>query len=91
VAAVTLSDRYISDRFLPDKAIDLIDEAAAKVKTEMHSLPAELDKLNREIIHKETERASLLNEKDEQSKQRLEVIDSELTELKTKQTGEKKL
>jgi ATP-dependent Clp protease ATP-binding subunit ClpB len=88
VAAVNLSDRYITDKFLPDKAIDLIDEAAAKVKTEMHSLPAELDKLNREIIHKETEKASLFNEVDEQSKIKLEEIERELVELKSRKEKE---
>jgi ATP-dependent Clp protease ATP-binding subunit ClpB len=80
-----MSDRYISDRYLPDKAIDLIDEAAARVKTEMHSLPAELDQINREIIHVETERAALLNETDDKSKQRLKIIEKELEELKEEQ------
>jgi ATP-dependent Clp protease ATP-binding subunit ClpB len=80
-----MSSRYISDRYLPDKAIDLIDEAAAKVKTEIHSLPTELDNINRKIIHIETERAALLNETDSKSKQRLKVIEQELTELKIKQ------
>ncbi len=88
VAAVNLSDRYISDRYLPDKAIDLIDEAAAKVKTEMHSLPAELDKINREIIHVETERAALSNESDDKSKKRLKVVEERLAELKKAQSVE---
>jgi ATP-dependent Clp protease ATP-binding subunit ClpB len=80
-----MSDRYISDRFLPDKAIDLIDEAAAKVKTEMHSLPTELDQINREIIHVETERAALLNETDDKSKHRLKIVEKELEDLKAEQ------
>jgi ATP-dependent Clp protease ATP-binding subunit ClpB len=90
-SAVNLSDRYITDKFLPDKAIDLIDEAAAKVKTEMHSLPAELDKINREIIHKETERASLLNETDDQSISKLNDIEKELVELKITKNKEEKI
>jgi ATP-dependent Clp protease ATP-binding subunit ClpB len=81
-----MSDRYISDRYLPDKAIDLIDEAAARVKTEMHSLPAELDQINREIIHVETERAALLNETDEKSKHRLKMVEKELEDLKQEQS-----
>ncbi|MBQ5492936.1 MAG: AAA family ATPase, partial [Mycoplasmataceae bacterium] len=72
VAAVNLSDRYINDRFLPDKAIDLIDEAAAKIKTDMNSLPENLDTLNHEIIHLETEDSALKKETDEKSKRRLE-------------------
>jgi len=90
VAAVNLSDRYISDRYLPDKAIDLIDEAAAKVKTEMHSVPTALDEINREVIHTETERAALLGETDEKSKQRLKTIEKRLSELKAKQEKEQK-
>ncbi|MDR2369551.1 MAG: AAA family ATPase, partial [Mycoplasmataceae bacterium] len=86
IAAVNMSDRYISDRYLPDKAIDLIDEAAARVKTEMHSLPAELDQINREIIHVETERAALLNETDEKSKHRLKMVEKELEDLKQEQS-----
>jgi ATP-dependent Clp protease ATP-binding subunit ClpB len=85
IAAVNMSDRYISDRYLPDKAIDLIDEAAARVKTEMHSLPVELDSINRQIIHIETERAALLNETDEKSKTRLHVVQKELESLKKQQ------
>jgi ATP-dependent Clp protease ATP-binding subunit ClpB len=80
-----MSDRYISDRYLPDKAIDLIDEAAARVKTEMHSLPVELDSINRQIIHIETERAALLNETDDKSKTRLNVVQKELENLKKQQ------
>ncbi|MDR3330619.1 MAG: AAA family ATPase [Mycoplasmataceae bacterium] len=89
IAAVNMSDRYISDHFLPDKAIDLIDEAAARVKTEMHSLPTELDQVNREIIHVETERAALLNETDDKSKIRLKVIEKELIDLKEEQLQRK--
>jgi ATP-dependent Clp protease ATP-binding subunit ClpB len=85
IAAVNMSDRYISDRYLPDKAIDLIDEAAARVKTEMHSLPTELDQINREIIHVETERAALLNETDDKSKQRLKSVEKDLESLKEEQ------
>ncbi|MDR2636259.1 MAG: ATP-dependent Clp protease ATP-binding subunit [Mycoplasmataceae bacterium] len=88
LSAVLLSDRYITNKFLPDKAIDLIDEAAAKVNTELHSMPAELDKINRDIVHKETERASLLNETDEQSKLKLIDIDNELNLLKEKRDTE---
>jgi ATP-dependent Clp protease ATP-binding subunit ClpB len=88
VAAVELSDRYITNKFLPDKAIDLVDEAAAKVNTEMHSSPAELDRLNRDIVHKETERASLLNETDLQSKIKLEEIEKSLVVLKEEKDKE---
>jgi ATP-dependent Clp protease ATP-binding subunit ClpB len=85
-----MSDRYISDHYLPDKAIDLIDEAAARVKTEMHSLPTELDQVNREIIHVETERAALLNETDDKSKNRLKIVERELVNLKEEQQERKK-
>lgn len=87
VAAVDMSDRYISDRYLPDKAIDLIDEAAAKIKTQMHSQPAELDNLNRKIIHLETELAALKKDKDNESqnKNRVNQISVELKDLKTHQ------
>ena len=82
VAAVELSDRYIPDRFLPDKAIDLIDEAAAKVQTEMHSLPTELDNIRRNILHIETERAALEKETDTKSLKRLTEISAKLAEMK---------
>jgi ATP-dependent Clp protease ATP-binding subunit ClpB len=85
-----MSDRYISDRYLPDKSIDLIDEAAARVKTEMHSLPTELDQINREIIHVDTERAALLNESDDKSKQRLKTVEKDLTDLKSRQSEQNK-
>ncbi|XQP55179.1 MAG: ATP-dependent Clp protease ATP-binding subunit [Mycoplasmoidaceae bacterium] len=88
VAAVNLSDRYISDRYLPDKSIDLIDEAAAKVKTQFHSLPPELDKRNRQIIYLETARAALSKEEDEKSKKSLKDIEKELSELKKTQDKE---
>ena len=85
VAAVKLSDRYINDRYLPDKAIDLIDEAAAKVKTQMYSVPADLDEVNRQIVYLETERAALMNENDNKSKKNLEETEQKLKELKAKQ------
>ena len=87
IAVVELSDRYISDRFLPDKAIDLIDEAAAKIKTQMHSQPAELDDLNRKIIHLETELAAIKKDKEylEVNANRLTQIQNELTDLKKRQ------
>src|ERR1019366_8184880 len=71
VSAVTLSQRYISDRFLPDKAIDLIDEACAMIRTEMDSMPQELDELTRRALQLEIEERALTKEKDEASKQRL--------------------
>ncbi len=86
IAAATLSDRYITDRYLPDKAIDLIDEACATIKVEMDSVPVSLDKLTRKIMLLEIERQSLKKEKDDQSKKRLQEIDDELYELKLKET-----
>ena len=86
IAAATLSDRYITDRYLPDKAIDLIDEACATIKVEMDSVPVSLDKLTRKIMLLEIERQSLKKEKDESSKKRLEDLDKELYELKLKET-----
>ena len=85
VSAATMSDRYIQDRFLPDKAIDLIDEACAKIKTEINSVPTELDELNRKYAQLEIEREALKKEEDETSKLRLEEIVKELAEI-----GEKK-
>ena len=85
VAAVKLSDRYINDRFLPDKAIDLIDEAAAKIKTQMYSVPADLDEVNRQIVYLETEKAALMNENDNKSKKNLEDTEEKLKKLKQKQ------
>ncbi len=83
VAAAVLSDRYIADRFLPDKAIDLMDEAAAKLRTEIDSMPAELDEISRRVMQLEIERTALSKESDEASKNRLEKLDKELTDLKT--------
>ena len=82
VAATTLSDRYITDRFLPDKAIDLIDEAAATIKVQMESVPTELDNLERSIMRLEIEKEALKKEKDDISKNRLSNIDEELFNLK---------
>ncbi len=85
VAAATLSDRYITDRFLPDKAIDLVDEACATIKMQMDSVPVELDTLTRDIMRLEIEREALKKEKDELSKERLEKIKEEVEKLKTKE------
>ena len=82
VAAAKLSDRYIQDRYLPDKAIDLIDEAGAMIRSEVDSLPTELDATRRKIFQLETEKEALSREKDENSKKRLEIIDKELAELR---------
>ena len=82
VAAATLSNRYISDRFLPDKAIDLVDEACAMIKTEMNSLPTELDEIRRKIMQMEIEEAALKKEDDKLSQDRLANIQKELAELK---------
>lgn len=82
VAAATLSDRYISDRFLPDKAIDLVDEACALIKTEMDSMPTELDELHRKIMQLEIEEAALKKETDNLSRERLEDLQKELAELR---------
>jgi len=83
VAAAQLSHRYISDRFLPDKAIDLVDEAAAKLRTEMESMPEELEQLERRITQLEIEREALKKEKDEASKERLKALEKELANLKS--------
>jgi len=87
VAAATLSDRYISDRFLPDKAIDLIDECASKLRIEIDSMPAEIDEVQRRIIQAEIEREALKKESDPGSKQRLEKLDAELSDMKAVLTG----
>jgi len=84
VAAATLSHRYITDRFLPDKAIDLVDEAASRIKMELDSKPTELDQLDRQILQLEIERTSLAKEKDSASKERLKLLDKELANLKEK-------
>ncbi|HEY8312880.1 MAG TPA: ATP-dependent chaperone ClpB [Candidatus Baltobacteraceae bacterium] len=90
VAAAVLSNRYISDRFLPDKAIDLIDEAAAKLRTEIDSMPQELDELTRRIMQLEIEREALRKESDTASKGRLERLESEVATLKRDQEGVQK-
>ena len=87
VEAVTLSHRYISDRQLPDKAIDLVDEAAAMIRTEIDSLPAGLDEANRKVMQLEIEREALRREVDESSRQRLERLENELAELRTQQAA----
>ncbi len=85
VAAATLSDRYITDRFLPDKAIDLIDEACATIRVQMDSVPTELDTLSRNIMRLEVERQALKKEKDDISVKRVEEIDKKLSEMKEKE------
>jgi ATP-dependent Clp protease ATP-binding subunit ClpB len=84
VAAAVLSDRYISDRFLPDKAIDLVDEAAARLRTEIDSMPAELDEITRKILQREIEREALKKETDAASRDRLQKLEKELSELQTR-------
>ncbi len=84
VAAATLSHRYISDRFLPDKAIDLIDEAGARLRTEIDSMPSELDEITRRIMQLEIEREALKRDKDKASRQRLEKIEQELADWQSK-------
>jgi ATP-dependent Clp protease ATP-binding subunit ClpB len=84
VAAAVLSNRYITDRFLPDKAIDLVDEAAAKLRTEIDSMPSELDEISRRVMQLEIEREALKKEKDQPSKQRLERLEKELADLKSR-------
>ncbi|MBI3415019.1 MAG: ATP-dependent chaperone ClpB [Verrucomicrobia bacterium] len=87
VSAATLSHRYISDRFLPDKAVDLMDEAASRLKMDLESKPTEIDKLDRQILQLEIERTSLAKEKDDASKERLKKIEGELANLKEKSTA----
>ena len=89
VSAAVLSNRYISDRFLPDKAIDLVDEACALIKTEMDSMPAELDELRRKVMQMEIEEAALKKEDDTLSKERLEALQKELAELKSEYNNRK--
>ena len=84
VAAAVLSHRYISDRFLPDKAVDLVDEAASRLKIELDSMPTEIDVIEREIMQHEMERQALKKEKDPASKERLKKLEKELAELKEK-------
>ena len=87
VAAVTLSNRYITDRFLPDKAIDLMDEACAMIRTEMDSMPQELDELTRKVLRLEIEETALAKEKDDASKRRLDTLRKELAEAREKAKG----
>ena len=89
VAAATLSNRYISDRFLPDKAIDLVDEACALIKTELDSMPTEMDELRRKIMQLEIEEAALKKEEDRLSRERLEHLQQELAELREEFAGKK--
>ena len=89
VAAATLSNRYISDRFLPDKAIDLIDEAASRLRIEIDSLPQEIDQLEREIMQLEIERQALQREEDERSKARLKEIEQRIADLRETSSGMK--
>ena len=89
VAAATLSERYISDRFLPDKAIDLVDEACALIKTELDSMPTELDELQRKIMQMEIEEAALKKEDDRLSRERLDHLQQELAELREEFAGKK--
>src|SRR5881398_872222 len=89
VAAAVLSHRYISDRFLPDKAVDLVDEAASRLKIELDSMPTEIDVIEREIMQREMERQALKKEKDPASKERLSKLEKELAELKEKSSAMK--
>ena len=89
VAAATLSNRYITDRFLPDKAIDLIDEAASRLRIEIDSLPQEIDQVEREIMQLEIERQALQREEDQRSKTRLHEIEQKIADLKEKSSGMK--
>ena len=86
VAAAVLSHRYITDRFLPDKAIDLVDEAASKLRMEIDSMPAELDEINRRVMQLEIEREALRKEKDKSSRERLDKLEKELADLKEQHT-----
>ncbi len=87
VAAATMSNRYITDRFLPDKAIDLIDEAGAKLRTEIDSMPQELDEISRRVMQLEIEREALRKEEDRASRERLDALERELAGLREQQTG----
>ncbi|MEO8453192.1 MAG: Clp protease N-terminal domain-containing protein, partial [Gemmatimonadota bacterium] len=89
VAAATLSDRYIGDRFLPDKAIDLVDEAASRLRIEIDSLPQEIDEVERRIVQLQIQRQSLLSEKDKAGKERLKEVDKEIAELQERSAGMK--
>src|SRR5690606_37597717 len=87
VAAAVLSNRYITDRFLPDKAIDLIDEAASRLRMEIDSMPAELDEVSRRVMQLEIEREALRKESDAASKERLQRLERELADLKEQGMG----
>ena len=89
VAAATLSDRYIGDRFLPDKAIDLVDEAASRLRIEIDSLPQEIDEVERRIVQLEIERQALLKEKDKAARERLAAVEQEISGLREKSAGMK--
>ena len=89
VSAAVLSDRYITDRFLPDKAIDLIDEAAASLRMEMDSLPVDIEIIERQIIQLEIERQALSKEDDPASRERLSLIEKQLSELREQSTQKK--
>ena len=91
VTAAVLSNRYITDRFLPDKAIDLVDEACASIRTEMDSLPEELDSLTRRIMQLEIEEAALIQEKDTVSKERLEGVRKEIADLKESESAQRRV
>lgn len=91
ISAVKLSDRYISNRFLPDKAIDLIDEAASRLNIEINSVPAEIDEMRRQITHLQVEQKALKKEKEENTKSRLKVLEKELAELNKKHSELKSL
>ena len=84
IAAATLSNRYITDRFLPDKAVDLIDEAASRLKIELDSMPTEIDVLERDVMQREMERQVLKKETDSASMERLSRLEREIAELKEK-------
>lgn len=87
IACATLSDRYITDRFLPDKAIDLMDEASSMVRTEIDSMPEDMDEMRRRILQCEIEKVSLKKETDEQSEERLELLEKEIADLKEEYSG----
>jgi ATP-dependent Clp protease ATP-binding subunit ClpB len=89
VAAATLSDRYIGDRFLPDKAIDLVDEAASRLRIEIDSLPQEIDEVERRVVQLEIERQALLKEKDKAARERLAAVEQEISELRERSAGMK--
>ncbi len=89
VAAATLSDRYISDRFLPDKAVDLVDEAASRLRIEIDSMPEEIDELQRKVLQLQIEREALKKEKDKLSKERLELVERQIAELTEQADGMK--